>query len=416
MASTSSQDTSYLSQVLLAASCLYQTVRDFNPVLRKGFEFAEEIPSNIMNSKIGTWAFHQQELLNGYQNIALDKLHEQKQFYVSVARSWLKADSIEEYIRHLEDEYGSRWNASLSRLARQFYDQCSRIPMVEDALFYVAFALSEGSEQISNAMVAAWQELKVLSPRSYVTILKKKLGGYWNEDLRERARVFYSIASVDNFKTQVDQAATSAQDLMRRSRSAAEQTSFILFEAVDRLTFWTIDSMDTYFVAYIAPPSAEDQNLKGSRRLKSIAQRLKTEVTGLVKGGIQTVSETAVAKRLDKSLSISSKIESIQEGFNYISTMTKAELMEKTWPEDCKLMVDRVCNVLHVSFLSSQFNVRVWAKLDYDADGKVTVGDLAMTMQQAKEVGPREGLRRLWAKLQSARESGPVVINGELSS
>jgi hypothetical protein len=74
----------------------------------------------------------------------------------------------------------------------------------------------------------------------------------------------------------------SAQDLVRTSRSVAEQTSFVLLDTFDRLTFWNIDSLDNYFVAYLAPPSAEEQAFKGSRRLKSMVSRLQTEVSGLV--------------------------------------------------------------------------------------------------------------------------------------
>jgi hypothetical protein len=155
------------------------------------------LPSKVKSSTVGQWAAGQQEVLVGYQTSALDKLHEQKQFYSSALKSWMEADSLQEFLTHLEETYGVRWNASLSHLARQFYDQCSRFPVVDDALYYVAFGLSEGSEQVSKAMMTAWQELKVLSPRQYMTLLRRKLGVYWHDSLRDKARALHSIASVE---------------------------------------------------------------------------------------------------------------------------------------------------------------------------------------------------------------------------
>jgi hypothetical protein len=417
MTSASSQDQTYLSKALLQASCLYQTVRDFNPVLRKGFVLAEGLPSILKNSSVGQWAAGQQEVLVSCQTFALDKLQEKKTFYTSAFKSWLEADSIQEFIAHLEETYGTRWNASLSQLARQFYDQCSRIPGVEDTLYCVAFGMNEGSEMISKAMMTTWQELRELSSRKYLDLLKKKLGLYWNDSVRDRARVFYSIAALETgLKAQATQAKESVQDLMRVSKDVADQTSFVLLGTFDRMTFWALDSLDDYVLTYLLPPAAEEQNFKGSKRLMSMISRIQTEVSGLVKRQAEAVSSLSLVKKLESSLDVNSKAELMREGYKYITSITSQQLLEKTWPEDAKLLVDRVCDVMHISCVSSRFNVHVWAKLDQDSDGKVTVGDLYMSLQKAREVSPREALQQLWEKVKSAKPSSPVVVNGELSS
>jgi hypothetical protein len=417
MTSAPTQDQSYLAKALLHASCLYQTVRDFNPVLREGFLLVEALPSKAMNSSVGRWAVGRQEVLVSYQTFAFDKLQEKKTFYTAALKSWFEADSIQEFIAHLEETYGTRWNASLSHLARQFYDQCSRIPGVEDTLYYVAFGLSEGSEIVSKAMMTTWQELRELSPRKYTVLLKKRLGLNWDDSVRDRARVFYSIAALEkDLKGQATQAKESVQDLMRVSKDVADQTSSMLLGTFDRIAFWAMDNLDDYLLTYLLPPAAEEQNYKGSKRLMSRISRIQTEVSGLVKRQTEAVSRLSVVKKLESSLEVNAKAEAIREGYKYITSMTSQELLEKTWPEDAKLFVDRVCDVMHISCVSSRFNVHVWAKLDQDSDGKVTVGDLYMSLQKAREVSPREALRQLWEKVKSARPSSPVVVNGELSS
>jgi hypothetical protein len=120
-------------------------------------------------------------------------------------------------------------------------------------------------------------------------------------------------------------------------------------------------------------------------------------------------------QKLDSSLGASEEVESFKKGYTYTTSMSSQELLDKTWPEDAKLIADRVCYVMHISWISSRFNVHVWAKLDQDSDGKVTVGDLYVTLQKAREISPREAIKRLWAKFQSARESGPVVSSQELN-
>lgn len=413
MTAAVAEDTSYLSFGLRSVTSLYRTVRDFNPVLRKGFELAEAIPTKVVDSQIGKWAYRQQKVLAGYRETALSSLQSKKLFYTSALKSWAQADSVEEFIGHLEGTYGKSWNSSLSQFARQFYNQCCRIPMVDDALYCVAFGLSEGSEHISSAMVAVWRDLRELSMRQYVIGLRDKLGVLWNESLRDRALVFYSIASID-LKSQADRAATSAKELIHRSQVVAEQTSFVVYAAIDSATFWSIDSFDNYFVSFVAPASSEEQHLKGTRKLNSMYSRLKTQISGLVKRETEAISENSLVKRFDSSFGVSSGVASFQNGFSYVTSMSEGDLMEQTWPEDCKLIADRVCNVLHVSCLSTQFTAHVWAKLDQDADGQVTVGDLYMSLKKAREVSPRAALKRLWEKFQA--ESAPVVVNGQLSS
>ena len=295
---------------------------------------------------------------------------EKVRLYATVLRGWLAyRPDFSQYLAYIRASYKGHWTRSLREGVSELYAKLSTWGGSQDILYLSAFLLSEGSERLQNALISTWSQVR--SPTLLLTSVKDNLQvKSLSTSVREKVRLFTSINEMSTeLRASAVALQTKGRSFMKSAKEISSRTVFILYGSIDRSMEFSLRVLDERVVSRLSAPPREI-GLRGEARLVDMERRLRAELTEFWREKKEIVKASHMYTTISATMQAGIKVYQRSS-----DSLAASEL-----PEVIKAPIDSVLLFVGLGAVLTRFDKTVWTRLDMDADGVVTVGDMCKAL------------------------------------
>lgn len=427
----------YLVGLLSTAGGFYQRAKSLSPFLSHRIDQMEVI-IQPMTSRIYSYGepfiykfddgfdaiLHQSKnMLQSVTERRQLSIREKKRFYVAAVQAWMTKNlNYEEFWDQILRLYGRDIPTTLKPYASHFFDITKEFKSsFQTVPELIAYVLADGADRVFNAFMNAWGDLKMITFRHFIERLRKELDTEWNENVKEKAQIFYSVASLEReIKDGVGQARVQARSLVTKAQDVAERTTYFILAAADDLLDWAVDSFDRRFISKVFPAPIYELELKGQDRFWAIQNRIRVELRLAFNSKLEEIQTSRIFITITDYIQLEHRVNSIKSLVETLKTLKWDDVKDKEWPQQIIETLDNGLVFLGlervVIFMKNSF----WKKFDHNSDGKLSMEDLYKSAAKAGKFNPWKALYSMLKsyeqEVRKALSQNMVAVNGDSNS
>jgi hypothetical protein len=427
----------YLMALLSTASDLYQQTKSLSPFLEHCIDQMEGI-IHPMTSRIYSYGepfvykfddgvdvllYKSKKMLHTVTEHRQISIREKKRFYVAAVQAWMTKNlNYEEFWDQILRLYGRDIPTTLKPYAAHFFDVTKEFKSsFQTVPELIAYVLADGTDRVFNAFIHAWGDLKMITFRHFIESLRKELDSEWNENIKEKAQIFYSVASLEKeIKDGVGQARVQARSLVTKAHDVAERTTYFILAAADDLSDWALDSFDRRFISKVFPAPIYELELKGQDRFWAIQNRIRVELRLAFSSKLEEIQTSSFFITITDTIQLEHRVDSFKSLVRTVKTLKWEDLKDKEWPQQIIETLDNGLMFLGlervVIFMKNSF----WKRLDHNSDGKLSMEDLYKSAAKAGKFNPWKALYNMLKsyeqEVRKALSQNMVAVNGDSNS
>ena len=423
----------YLVGLLSTAGSIYQRAKSLSPFLAHRID-QMEIIIQPMASRIYSYGEPLLYKFDDGVDLVLHKsknmlesvtkhrqlsIREKKRFYVAAVQAWMTKNlNYEEFWDQILRLYGRDIPSTLEPHATHFFNITKEFKSsFQNVPELIAYVLADGADRVFNAFINAWRDLKMITFRHFIERLRKELDSEWNENIKEKAQIFYSVASLER---EIKDGVGQARSLVTKAQDVAERTTYFILAAADDLSDWAVDSFDRRFISKVFPAPVYDLELKGQDRFWAIQSRIRVELRLAFNSKLEEIQTSRIIITITDYIQLEHRVNSFKSLVETVKTLKWEDVKDKEWPQQILETLDNGLVFLGLERVAIFMQNSFWKRLDHNSDGKLSMEDLYKSAAKAGKFNPWKALYNMLKsyeqEVRKALSQNMVAVNGDSNS